>query len=252
MSMDKKLEHLEALPALIGSLKAAGGAAISVAASAPKSAPPPPPIPRPQPAPPTVNESKSPPTSPAAQSPPVEAPPAAEVEPPAVDPAPVKKKPLDAESEADPELPADGQDAWAPVPLNRESALEIWRQAIADLGDKIVEQLADEASLAIPAPNQLAVTFSSKSTFCVKRLCEPDRFAQLEAALANRTGGAVRVSISEADDAPPPAEIERVDAPHGQPPRGVDVDEHPLVQRAVELFAAEVVHSDATPPPPQS
>jgi DNA polymerase-3 subunit gamma/tau len=144
--------------------------------------------------------------------------------------------------------PASGQipDGQAPGPdpdeavmaLTRENATEIWTRAAARIPGLVGEHARHFDRVATPAPNRLVVGFRQEYTFS-KSICEtPEQKGKLERALAELTGQRLQLEFevvaqeSAGGDAP--------SAPRsnlgGQ--RRAQVAQHPMVQRAMELFGA--------------
>jgi hypothetical protein len=108
----------------------------------------------------------------------------------------------------------------------------------ADLG-----KLATD--VAISGPNTLAVLFPAQYTY-QRSACErPDRKARLEEAVSAAAGRAVRLEF-KLGGAAPLREPERP-APHAptlvqKAQRRREMERHPLVRQAMELFDVEVEH----------
>ena len=133
------------------------------------------------------------------------------------------------------------------VVLTPENAVEIWGLALSKLSGMIVEQAKQFDSVAIPAPNRLVIRF--KNEYAVfKTSCErPEQVTRFEQSLAEVTGQRIRVEFALAagspDAAAVPASPAKVVSPHQ---RKMEMSQHPLIQRAGELFGAEVI--DVIPP----
>jgi hypothetical protein len=140
-----------------------------------------------------------------------------------------------------PELSNGGEGASEARPaqaLTPESAPQVWRQALQQLGDITADFAEHFDSLAIPAPNRLVVRFRKNYTSS-KDYCEhPDRAARLEQALTQVTGNAVRLEFALLDEPGDAQPAPRKPAPRS---RLVERSQHPLVRRAEELFKARVV-----------
>jgi hypothetical protein len=109
----------------------------------------------------------------------------------------------------------------------------------ADLG-----KLATD--VAISGPNTLAVLFPQQYTY-QRSACErPDRKTRLEEAVSAAAGRAVRLEF-RLGGSPPPREAEK---PVSHAPtlvqkaqRRREMEKHPLVRQAMELFDVEVEHA---------
>jgi DNA polymerase-3 subunit gamma/tau len=124
-------------------------------------------------------------------------------------------------------------------PLTPETADDLWRQTLEIMADMTADSAAFATRAAILAPNRLAVFFPAKYN-AQKAFCErPEKQAQIERALARLTGESVRIEFRTLDDGPvapsPPPSV-----PTRQRMR--EAASHPLVQQAIELFDAEVLH----------
>ena len=98
-------------------------------------------------------------------------------------------------------------------------------------------------AVATPAPNRLVVSFRAQYNQS-KSFCErPDQTAKLEKALADVTGGPIRVEFQLLEQAEGDA------ASVGELPRRaanprqalMEISNHPLVRRVCELFDAQPV-----------
>ena len=139
---------------------------------------------------------------------------------------------------ADRQQQADGARS-VPVALTAANALETWSTALNQLSGMVVEQARTFDRVALEGPNRLVVFFKAEHAIS-KSMCEqPAQLARFEQALAQVTGGHVRlemrVDASTASAAAVEARPARVVSPHQ---RLVEVSQHPLVQRASELFGA--------------
>jgi hypothetical protein len=123
------------------------------------------------------------------------------------------------------------------VPVSPENATEIWSQTAAKIPGLVGEHAKHFHRAAILAPNRLVVSFQGEYTFS-RSICEaPDQRARFEQALAQVTGQRLRLEFEtidgEAGQAAPSAA--RTKSVHQ---RRVEVAEHPMVRRAMELFGA--------------
>ena len=98
-------------------------------------------------------------------------------------------------------------------------------------------------SVAISAPNRLVVSFRKAYT-TAKEFCErPDKRTRLEQTLSRLAGRDIRIDFAVL------AEESQVTAPQPlaqRPPvnrrqRQAEMQKHPLVRQAVEMFGAEIV-----------
>jgi DNA polymerase-3 subunit gamma/tau len=133
-------------------------------------------------------------------------------------------------------------------PLDLPSARNAWTQALAtlaDSGDMAADLGKLAADVAISGPNTLAVLFPAQYTY-QRSACErPDRKARLEEAVSAAAGRAVRLEFRAGGEAPRreadrPASVAPTLVQKAQ--RRREMERHPLVRQAMELFDAEVEH----------
>jgi hypothetical protein len=142
--------------------------------------------------------------------------------------------------------PATGKqtDAGTPLEITSENVRALWDQALAEMGGIFAQMAACCDRIAIPAPNSLVVHFPEKYT-SFKTTCErPENLGRLEQALQRVSGCRVKLEFAvsgSAAEAAPPSVPQRS---RGSASRLAEKSQHPLVQRAVELFGAEPVWVD--------
>ena len=124
------------------------------------------------------------------------------------------------------------------------NVMQIWRDSLGNLDDLTSDYAKKAESLAIIAPNRLVVRFPSKYNFD-KSSCErPERKQSLESALRQATGQRVVLSFELIEEeAAPPAQSQP--AAQNSRQRAREVEQHPLIQKAAEVFDAEIVRVDA-------
>jgi len=129
------------------------------------------------------------------------------------------------------------------VLLDRESALTAWRQTLAELQDMTGDYASKFDSVAISAPNRLVVSFRKAYT-TAKEFCErPDKRTRLEQTLSRLAGRDIRIDFAVLADesqvtVPQPLTTR---PPVNRRQRQAEMQRHPLVRQAVELFDAEIV-----------
>lgn len=134
-------------------------------------------------------------------------------------------------------------------PLELAAARSAWTQALvalADSGDMAADLGKLATDVAISGPNTLAVLFPHQYTY-QRSACErPDRKARLEEAVSAAAGQAVRLEFKLGGSAPP----READKPVTSAPtlvqkaqRRREMERHPLVRQAMELFDVEVEHA---------
>ena len=130
------------------------------------------------------------------------------------------------------------------IELTDANVMQIWRESLGNLDDLTSDYAKKAESLAIIAPNRLVVRFPSKYNFD-KSSCErPERKQSLESALREVTGQRIVLSFElvEGDTAP---SAQSQPAAQNSRQRAREVEQHPLIQKAAEVFDAEIVRVDA-------
>lgn len=165
--------------------------------------------------------------------------PASAVSAPAPRPDSKKKVESVGEATAPPAAAAPGPQ----LALTAENAAQVWLEALGRLSGLAIEQAKQFQRVAISAPNRLEIHLRPAYTLA-KTLCErPDQLGKIEQALADVTGSPIRVAFVVSDDQPaaaPTAPVRTV-SPHQ---RLLEASQHPLIQRAGELFGARAVRVD--------
>ena len=130
------------------------------------------------------------------------------------------------------------------IELTDQNVMQIWRDSLGNLDDLTSDYAKKAQSLAIIAPNRLVVRFPSKYNFD-KSSCErPERKQSLESALHEVTGQRIVLSFELVEgDAAPSAQSQP--AAQNSRQRAREVEQHPLIQKAAEVFDAEIVRVDA-------
>ncbi len=137
-------------------------------------------------------------------------------------------------------------EAGVSCPLSQDNATERWACALESMSGMVVEQAKQFDRVAFEPPNRLVVVFKPRNALA-KSACErPDQLSRFEKALRDLIGGPVRVEfrVDQSGQEPEgPAALRR------QSPRQrmLEVVEHPLVRRAVELFGANPTRVDDPP-----
>jgi hypothetical protein len=125
----------------------------------------------------------------------------------------------------------------APAELTEAMAMPMWQQALAALEGLVTTNAGLCESVSVSGPGRLVARFRAKYTSC-KTFCERlDQLSQLEAALSQAAGGAVKLEFALLPDEPKATPERRV-VPNRQ--RLAETAEHPLVRKAVELFDAQL------------
>jgi DNA polymerase-3 subunit gamma/tau len=141
--------------------------------------------------------------------------------------------------------PATPADNGVKIPFTSENALRLWNETIVRSGGLASEQAKQFERVSIVPPAKLEVCFRPGHTLA-KALCErPEQVAKFEQALAEITGQTVRVGFTVADGQPSAVQAPvRVVSPHQ---RLLEAAQHPMIQRATELFGAQPLRVDEAP-----
>jgi hypothetical protein len=130
--------------------------------------------------------------------------------------------------------------------LNSDQVGRIWRSALEGMNDLAADYAGMADGVAISGPNRLVVRFlqryNSSKSFCER----PERRQTLEDAVSEAAGRRLELSF----------ELVHEDEPHGLPRKPAvsrqkqrqQMARHPLVERAIELFEAEVMNVDVVNP----
>jgi DNA polymerase-3 subunit gamma/tau len=162
----------------------------------------------------------------------------ARAESPAAMPAAVAKKKTDL-SPSTANAASHPAEDLPPAQLTDETVASVWKEALANLSDLLVDNAALSESIRVVSPGRVAVTFRAKYN-SGRAFCErPEQLAKIEAALADAAGGLVCVEFATLADEPTASGGPRRAVPQRQ--RMAEKAEHPLVRRATELFDARLV-----------
>jgi DNA polymerase-3 subunit gamma/tau len=222
-----RLEHLQALPALIAQLQSGGPhiPPILPPRAAASSAPVAPDL---QPAGPSVGQSHAP-------SPPT----------PASSHSDQKKTDDVVESTVSP--PVEAADD---IPWTNEEAQAVWSQAVDGIQDMTADYARKAVAIAISGPNRLVASFRKAYSQFKDQLERPERRQRLEQALAEVAGRPIRVEFDLLPDEPetavPAAKPQPTAARRRQ--RIKELERNLLVQQAIAVFDAEII--DVIDPPP--
>ena len=149
-----------------------------------------------------------------------------------------------------PQEPASPAQSAAVLQLNPSNALAVWSAALDRLSGIVVEQARQFDSVLFVAPNRLVIRF--KPGYAIfKTTCErPEQVSRFEQALAEVAGQAVRVEFAlTANEPGEPATAAAVSRAISPQQRRMEAMQYPLVQRAAELFDAQI--TDIVDPPPK-
>ena len=135
----------------------------------------------------------------------------------------------------------------SPVDLLPENATQIWSQAVARTSGLAAEHARHFHRVAAPARDHLVVTFKPGYTLS-KSVCErPDQRVRFEQALADLTGGPVRVEFDVLQEDESRGESGGPSRAVSPQQRVAQAAQHPMIRRAGELFGAHPVRIDEPP-----
>jgi DNA polymerase-3 subunit gamma/tau len=176
--------------------------------------------------------------------------------------APIKKNSLEVSSErvtASQSAPPQNEAPAAvpqttplasPADLTGKDVTQIWRQGIALLGDDILGHNAANASKvtltssaqANSAPNRLVIAFPARYNFA-KVFCErPDQLPRIEQVVGQIAGGTVKLEFVFDEAAAPETPVKNERKSIDRRNLVTEASGNPLVQKALEVFDATVVH----------
>jgi DNA polymerase III subunit gamma/tau len=126
---------------------------------------------------------------------------------------------------------------WSDVDCER-----IWKSALNELNDMTADYAGTASGIASSGPNRLVVRFqqmyNSSKTFCER----PERRQVLEQAVSRIAGKTIRLDFELTQGDVPQAAPVATAATRQQ--QRQQVTRHPFVERALELFAGEVMQVD--------
>jgi hypothetical protein len=120
-------------------------------------------------------------------------------------------------------------------PLNAENLANVWRAALRHLNDTTADMAGQFESIAMSGERTIEVRLPEQlRKFCAR----PERILRIEEALRSVTGQfcsvAFMATVPEGSAAVPKPAISRIQQMR-------EIERHPLIQRAVDLFDGEVV-----------
>ena len=149
----------------------------------------------------------------------------------------VDRQETHAQSVPAPNGPFPSSSNGSATPLDESNLDAVWRQALSSLEGLLVDHLGKNSGVFATAPDRLVVQFPSTYSFD-REMCEaPEAKRRLEEALGAARGGPVAVTFqvdrsAAAEDAPGPRPVV---SQHELKRQRM---QHPLVQKAMELFSA--------------
>jgi DNA polymerase III gamma/tau subunit len=150
-----------------------------------------------------------------------------------------QKKTLDLASHgsAEPQVPPD-----SPLDADPGKLASVWKQVLAEIGDMTADFAGRAERVAISGPNRLVVHFRKAYTQA-QQFCErPDRRLKIEQSLSRLLGKVVRIDFATLPDEAAAAPLaEKAPARPSRRQRTLELQRHPLVRKAAELFDTEIV-----------
>lgn len=146
------------------------------------------------------------------------------------------------------------------VRLSSENISSIWPQVIESTGPMLGNELKKSGTPAISGPNALVIEFSRQYNQALEYCSDPARILRIQNALGKITGQSWVVRVASKVVTNPeelveetPAVVEPVVSKPKVNPKDA-AEKEPLVQRALEIFNAQIVRVDVGfgVPPPES
>ena len=132
-------------------------------------------------------------------------------------------------------------------PLSEATVDRIWGRVVAAAPSMLAAHLKYVSRVAISVPNRLALVFPAEYTF-QKSACEqPNNLTKLQQLASEFAGHAVGIECQIDPNASPAGGEDQPRKIVSPAQRLTEVAEHPLVQRAVELFGAEPTRVNEPP-----
>jgi DNA polymerase III subunit gamma/tau len=146
-------------------------------------------------------------------------------------------------------LNADEPSSAVSLTFSEGNLQTIWQQVQLQAGFVIASDLRRVQNVAISGPNTLVLRFPSRYNLRSDQLLEPTRQTAVEALLAKITGQACQVQVElvaapENGDATHPVPASASPSLHRTRRLRAEVMEYPLVQKAVDVLGAQIVHVD--------
>jgi hypothetical protein len=144
----------------------------------------------------------------------------------------------------EPSPSAPAATAASPRTVTEETFPQVWPEIAAKLGGTLAMSLEKASRIAIPAPNNLVVHFGADYNAARQRCADPAALAKLEGVLKQLTGRPwqVRVEAAAGEAAAEPVAAEAAASKFRRVRE--EATREPLVKRAIELFDAQVTHTD--------
>jgi DNA polymerase-3 subunit gamma/tau len=159
-------------------------------------------------------------------------------------------------------VPADGQSVKleppsspfvepASLPATRElseaSLAGIWHEVLAQLGPMLAGNLGKAESVAISGPKNLVIRFPSRYNH-EQGYCQlSNSITRIQEAIRKLTGQPWIVRVESAGGEPAAAPMKAAEsegAPSSYRRQRADASQEPLVKRALDVLAAQIVHVD--------
>jgi DNA polymerase-3 subunit gamma/tau len=128
--------------------------------------------------------------------------------------------------------------------VDEAAAAEVWKQSLAELGDMTSVSAARAERVAISGPNHLVVWFRKAYSQAYQYCERPERRQRLEKTLSRIVGREMRIDFAVLPDEPQSASVasDRPNAPAvSRRQRQQELQRHPLIRKASELFDTEII-----------
>jgi DNA polymerase-3 subunit gamma/tau len=127
------------------------------------------------------------------------------------------------------------------IEFTQANAESIWTETLAQMSGMVVEQAKLYDSVELTPPNRLVVRFSEEFP---KSMCErQEQVVRFEKILAEIAGTKIRVEFVLCEKPAKPSQAvakPKQVKPASQHQRKLEVINHPMIQKAIELFGAQV------------
>ncbi|MCA9196124.1 MAG: DNA polymerase III subunit gamma/tau [Planctomycetales bacterium] len=129
------------------------------------------------------------------------------------------------------------------IELSADTVGEVWKEALTIIEDMTADFAGHASRVAISAPNRLVAEFpgvyTSSKAFCEK----PERRSQLQDAVSRVAGVDVQIDFTVSAEMGEKKAIAKPSVSAQEQKRRITA--HPFVERAIEIFAGEVVRVDS-------
>ncbi|MEZ6116879.1 MAG: DNA polymerase III subunit gamma/tau [Pirellulaceae bacterium] len=139
--------------------------------------------------------------------------------------------------------PVEPEKTVRTIELSVDTVGEVWKEALTIIEDMTADFAGHASRVAISAPNRLVAEFpgvyTSSKAFCEK----PERRSQLQDAVSRVAGVAIQIDFTVSAEMGEKRAIAKPSVSAQEQKRRITA--HPFVERAIELFAGEIVRVDS-------